>query len=544
MTELNSILGNSVEKYQYLINNIADTIIEIDLSGIFTYISPQVQKIFGYKPKEIIGVEFFNYIHPDDMPSILETLEKAIRSEETVSLEYRVRHKEGHYVYVSANASLVKVDDNIKIVGVLKDISEKKLAEQKLKESEETFKRIINQSFMGIVILQDLSIKYVNDTVLKILGYSVDEMIKWSVTDFLNAIHPNDRTIAKERLEQRQEGLRNETRNTYKVLTKAGDLRWIDIYAKQIYYQGRESTLATLMDVTDREKGVQKVKESEEKYRELFNNMSSGVAVYEAINDGEDFIFKDFNLAGETIDKVRREDLIDKKVSEIFPGVKEFGLFDIFQKVWRTGNSESHPMKLYKDNRIEGWRENYVYKLPSGEIIAVYRDVTESEKAKQKLKESEQKFKLLYENAPLPYQSLDANGNIIDVNKAWLNFFGYKKEEVLGRWLGEFMDPSCREFLKTRFPQFKEEGEVQEVQYEVITKEGSHKIISFNGRVGYDENGNFERTHCIFKDMTERLKIERKTKESEQKLREINQLKSELLERTSHELKTPLISVK
>ncbi len=84
----------------------------------------------------------------------------------------------------------------------------------------------------------------------------------------------------------------------------------------------------------------------------------------------------------------------------------------------------------------------------------------------------------------------------------------------MGRWLGDFMDPSCREFLKVRFPQFKEEGEVQEVQYEVITKDGSHKIISFNGRIGYNEKGDFERTHCIFKDITERIKFERKIRET------------------------------
>ena len=544
MTELNKLLEKPIEKYQYLINNIADVIIELDLKGKFTYISPQIHKITGYKPEEIIGAKFFNFVHPDDIPSIIDTIEKAIRSEDTVSLEFKTRHKKGQYINISAKGSLVKDDNGAKIVGVLKDITEKKLVEQRLKESEETFKKIINQSFMGIVIVQDLSIKYVNDTVRKMLGYSVDEMLNWSMTEFLNVMHPDYRTVAKERLERRQEGLRNESRNTYKVLTKTGDLRWIDIYAKQIYYQGRESILATLMDVTNREKGGLKVKESEEKYRELFNNMSSGVAVYEAIDDGEDFIFKDFNLAGEKIDNVRREDLIDKKVSEIFPGVKEFGLFDIFQRVWRTGNSESVPIKFYKDNRIEGWRQNYVYKLPSGKIVAVYNDVTESKKARQELKESEKKFKLLYENAPLPYQSLDANGNILDVNEAWLNFFGYAKEEVIGRWLGDFMVPSSKEFLKTRFPQFKKEERVQEVQYEVITKDGSHKIISFNGRVGYNKNGNFERTHCIFKDITERIKFERTSKESEQNLREINQLKSELLERTSHELKTPLISIK
>ena len=545
MTELNSILGNSIEKYQYLINNIADVIIELDLKGTFTYVSPQIQKNFGYKPKEIIGAKFFNYIHPDDIPSIIDTFEKAIRFEDSVSIEFKTRHKEGHYINVSANGSLVKEDNNVKIVGVLKDITEKKLAEQKLKESEENFREITEQSFMGICIIQDSNIKYINKTITKMLGYSEKEIKEWSMKEFLNVVHPDDRSLAIKRLSQRQKGLIDEELDrVYKIFTKNGEIKWMDTYSKIIQYQRKDAILATLVDVTDRERGLLKGKESEEKYRELFNNMSSGVAVYEAINDGKDFVFKDFNLAGEKIDNVRKEDLIDKKVSEVFPGVKEFGLFDIFQKVWRTGNSESFPIKLYKDNRIEGWRENYIYKLPSGEIVAVYKDVTESKKARQKLKESEKKFKLLYENAPLPYQSLDTNGNILDVNNAWLNFFGYEKEEVLGKWLGDFMDPSCREFLKDRFSQFKEEGEVQEVQYEVITKDGSHKIISFNGRVGYNESGGFERTHCIFKDMTERIKFERKMKESEQKLREINQLKSELLERTSHELKTPLISIK
>ncbi|GAH03561.1 unnamed protein product, partial [marine sediment metagenome] len=117
LTELNSILGNSVEKYQYLINNIADVIVEIDLNGIFTYISPQVRKIFGYKPEEIIGTKFFDYIHPDDMPSIIDTFEKAIRFEDSVSIEYRVRHKEGYYVNVSANGSIVKIDNDVKIIG-------------------------------------------------------------------------------------------------------------------------------------------------------------------------------------------------------------------------------------------------------------------------------------------------------------------------------------------------------------------------------------------------------------------------------------------
>jgi len=124
LTELNSILGNSVEKYQYLINNISDVIVEIDFTGIFTFISPQVHKIFGYKPEEIIGRKFFSYTHPGDRPSIIKVFENAIKSEDSGSMELRVRHKEGYYVVVLANSTLVKIDGDLKIICILKDITE------------------------------------------------------------------------------------------------------------------------------------------------------------------------------------------------------------------------------------------------------------------------------------------------------------------------------------------------------------------------------------------------------------------------------------
>ena len=99
------------------------------------------------------------------------------------------------------------------------------------------------------------------------------------------------------------------------------------------------------------------IKASEVRFRELFNYMSSGVAVYEAKDNGNDFIFKDFNQAGERIENVKKENLLGKSVLEMFPGVKEFGLFDVFRRVWETGKPEHHPVSLYKDNRITGWND-------------------------------------------------------------------------------------------------------------------------------------------------------------------------------------------
>jgi signal transduction histidine kinase len=138
-------------------------------------------------------------------------------------------------------------------------------------------------------------------------------------------------------------------------------------------------------------------KKSEETFKELFNHMSSGLAVYEAIDDGNDFIFKEFNLAGEKIDQIKRKDVIGKNLLSIFPSVKEFGLFDVLKRVWKTGKPEHHPLTLYKDNRLEGWRENYIYKLSTGEIVAVYDDITERMKSLQQIKNSEESLRKLNE---------------------------------------------------------------------------------------------------------------------------------------------------
>jgi PAS domain S-box-containing protein len=139
---------------------------------------------------------------------------------------------------------------------------------------------------------------------------------------------------------------------------------------------------------------------SEEKFRELMENMHSGVAVYEAVAGGEYFEIKDFNRMGEKIDHIDREKVIGRRVADVLPGVKDLGIFDVIQRVWKTGQPEYFSGGVYQDHRIPpSWREGYVYRLSSGEIVSVYQDVTEQKLARKALEESEKRFRDLVENS-------------------------------------------------------------------------------------------------------------------------------------------------
>jgi PAS domain S-box-containing protein len=131
-----------------------------------------------------------------------------------------------------------------------------------------------------------------------------------------------------------------------------------------------------------------------------------------------------------------------------------------------------------------------------------------SKRIEEALLESQARFQLLYERAPLGYQSLDENGNFIEVNPAWLDILGYSREEVIGKSFSELLHPDWKDHFNENFPRFKAIGEILGVEFEMVKKDGSFILVSFNGKIGKDKHGNFQQTHCIFLDITERKQAE------------------------------------
>jgi len=253
-------LKESEEKYRNIINNITDIILEVDSKGIITYVSPQCFDIMGYLPEELIGKLSFKHVHPEDLQKVAVRMRKALNSKELMSLEYRLIHKNGKIIPVSARGRQVKINGEFRIIGAFTNITAQKEVEQKLLESEKNFRNITEQSLMGIVIVQDGQFKYANDAALNIIEYTIEEILEWPKNRFyIKLIHPEDLL----RVEN------SRTNISYRIITKLGRIKWIDHYTQRIKYQGKEATLLTFIDVSDKKEAEELIKEENERLLEL-----------------------------------------------------------------------------------------------------------------------------------------------------------------------------------------------------------------------------------------------------------------------------------
>jgi PAS domain S-box-containing protein len=223
----------------------------------------------------------------------------------------------------------------------------------------------------------------------------------------------------------------------------------------------------------------------------IVNHASTAVAIYRAVNDGEDFVFVDFNPAAEEIEQIKREDVIGRSVQEVFPGVKDFGIFDIFQRVWRTGEPAEHPISVYKDARVAGWRRNYVCKLPNGQIMAVYDDVTQSKRGQLATRMSEQCFRAIADYTYDWEVWVGPAGRVLWTNPATTRVSGYSIKEIIT--LPDYPSPLVHETDRERIMRAFHsaiEGSTGNEQFRLKHKEGRLLWAEMSWQPIYDEKGN------------------------------------------------------
>lgn len=359
---------------------------------------------------------------------------------------------------------------------------EKRELNRKLRESEAQFRNIFEQNTVPMLLTdpETRDIVNANKAASEFYGYSVSELIRMNISDI-----SREQGAGEQGAGDREQGAGKFIR--YHCL-KNGEIRRIEEHCTLLEIQNEPMLFSIIHDIEDRMKAEAALKESEAQYREMFENMNDGVAVYEPVNDGEDFIFTDFNKAGEKIDGVSRKDLIGNPVSKMFPGIKDFGLFEVFQKVWKTGTPQSHPIGFYKDERLAVWRENYVYKLPDGKIVAIYRDETEKKQTEAALRESEKRYRTLFDSAADAIFVHEFGTPFLDVSRSACERLGYTREELLQMTPGDIAHPEYTQLIPGRLEALRENGYVvfEAAQItrdgETIPVEGNSRVIEYRGK--------------------------------------------------------------
>ena len=261
-------LKESEEKYRHLINNIADVIVEMDLKGNITYISPQIFDKFGYQPNEVIGLNFIEFIHPEDLKFIEEVWEKPIKSREITTIEYRSRHKKGHYIPVSGRTNLVEINGNYKFIGIVRDITERKKMEAKLRQSEEIF-RAVFETAKDNIFIKNCSLQYihVNAAMEKLFDLPAKKLIKKTDIDLFGEVEGKHLMNIDQRVIQ---GDIVEDERIKPIKDVLHTFHTIKVPLKDV--NGNIFGLCGIArDITERKKSENALKESEEKYHDAYD---------------------------------------------------------------------------------------------------------------------------------------------------------------------------------------------------------------------------------------------------------------------------------
>jgi len=511
--------------------------------------------------KELNPAKVFEFIHPDDRNWVVEQLKKkqSGSTDYITNYQYRIINKSGEIKWLDNFSKTIEYMGKPADLVTVLDITDRKKAEQELKESEEKFRTITEHSSIGIIIIQDDKVKYVNKAMSDINEFTLDEMKEWSPKELIINIHPEDRKQAIEYMKSRQTGdFTLPAYSSYRAITKGGKIKWIDSYSKSITYLGRFADLALITDVTEQNLARQELKESEEKYRSLFENMNAGFAFHEVLVDDNgkpiDYRYLEVNSQFEKLTGLKVNDMIGKTVTEVLPGIEN----DPADWIGKFGNvgltGEPLTVEDYTE-ALDRWYKVSGYSPKKGFFAVTFSDITDRKRAEKKLKESEEKYRHLFENSPFSIVLLNDEGKIIDTNPKTTELFGYKKEDLVDKNYLNLMDIFPEETIPgLRLVQdLMSKGEPSNP----ITKPQITKIYNKEKKAMWvaselstvNISGELM-ILAIIQDITEKKLAEEKLKESERilrqqniELKELDRLKTDFISIAAHDLKTPLISV-
>jgi PAS domain S-box-containing protein len=261
------------QEYLLLLETLNDVVLILDSNFRVMSVSKAVRTLLGYTAEELVGKTILetNVLTPESLNRAIKNARRALNNEKTPLSIYEFIGKDGHRKFGEIrSAPIVRDGKVVAIITVARDVTHRVLAESALKESEEKYRALVEQSLEGIVIIQDNKIAFANSVISRLSGYSQEEVLNLRTEEMWGAIHPDDRELITKRLQDRLSGKTVPKRYEARVYRKDGTLYWAEISVDLIEYSGKPAVQATYIDISER-------KRVEERYRSLFTSVPVGL---------------------------------------------------------------------------------------------------------------------------------------------------------------------------------------------------------------------------------------------------------------------------
>ncbi|MCK4285748.1 MAG: PAS domain S-box protein, partial [Candidatus Lokiarchaeota archaeon] len=372
------------------------------------------EKLLGYTKEELLKMKVFD-LYADTENGIGAakiTFKKFLKGESIKDVELQMKNKDGNPVWISLYVRPIFDQEGnvIESRSMILDITERRKAEEALKESEEKFRTITEQSFLGIAIQQDNIIKYVNNQLAQTFGYTVEEIMNWEVGGFLNVIHLEDREMVAKQARKKQLGESDSIdQYQFRGIKKNGDIIWLEIYSKSINYNGKQANFVMIHDITTGKIFKQKSLESEEKFRNIFETIPD---LFFLVSGDTTILDYKGNLEELYLPP---EEFLGKKLSTLIPENVAVLSLNSIAKTLETHEPQIIEYNLDMNGENRFYEARHLY-FTEDKVLIFVRDITERKKTQENLLISEKKFKESYDRANF-YKDLFAHdmSNILQV---------------------------------------------------------------------------------------------------------------------------------
>ena len=502
-------LRGSEEKYKTLVAASQDAIVEVDERGRIILWNKGAERIFGYSAEEILNqpvtklmVEKHRERHRKGFESFLNENRKIRRSVEGEGLR-----KDGSRFPIEWSLSNWRGNGKNMVAAIGKDVSALDKAESKQKQAEELYTAFANSSQIGVYIVQDSRFQFANPKFQSRKGFSQDELLG---IDPLTIVHPEDREMVRENAVKM---LKRERFSPYefRAVTKGGETRWVMETVIPIQFLGKRATLGNYMDITERKRAEEALRQSEEKYRALFDSAVIGTFIMDAetmkVVMGNQAAAKAFGF-----DSV--EEAIGVNPLDLIPPDDREKVFKIIVKdMFEQDLREAHEFRVMTKDGRELWVSAVGTKiLHQGRLAGLvsFTDITERKRAGEALQESEEKWRSLANNAPNIVMVVNRDGKIEFINRAVPPI---TTEAVVGKSIYDYTEPEYQYVVKEILEHVFQAGGTGSYEARWVGHGGD--ISWYETQVGpIKHNGWVDAVMLIMSDITERKNAEKRLKSS------------------------------